>query len=66
MYDWRDIEASRRHRDDLRRGAERARVADAPGRNRGRRSSLATDVRWDLARSLGLVGKLLRHHATHG
>ncbi len=66
MYDWRDIEASRRHRDDLLREAEAARLADAPGRKRGRRSSLASDVRWELARGLGLVGKLLRHHAARG
>ena len=66
MYDWRDIEASRRHRDDLLREAEAARLADAPGRNRGRRSSLGSDVRWELARGLGLVGKLLRHHAARG
>ncbi len=66
MYDWDDIGAARRHRDDLLREAEAARLADAPGRNRGRRSSLASDVRWELARGLGLVGKLLRHPPARG
>ena len=66
MYDWRDIEASPRHREDLLREAEAARLADGPGRNRERRSSPASDVRWELARGLGLVGKLLRHHAARG
>ena len=66
MYDWDDIGAARRHRDDLLREAERARLADAPRRNRGRRSSLASDVRWELSRGLGLVGKLLRHPPARG
>ena len=66
MYDWKDIVAARRRRDDLLREAEAARLADAPGRNRGRRSSLASDVRWELARGLGLVGKLLRHSPARG
>ena len=66
MYDWRDIGAARRHRDDLLREAERARLAGALGRKRGRRSSLTSDVRWALARGLGLVGKLLRHPPARG
>jgi hypothetical protein len=66
MYDWRDIEASRRHRDDLLREAERARVADALGRKGGRRSSLVSDIRWELARGLGFVGKTLQHLPTRG
>lgn len=66
MYDWANIEASRRHHEDLLREAERARLTDAPGRNRGRGASLASVIRWELARSLGLVGKLLRHLPARG
>ena len=66
MYDWKDIVAARRRRDDLLREAERARLADALGRKRGQRSSLASDIRWELARGLGLVGKTLRHLSTQG
>ena len=66
MYDWKDTVAARQHRDDLLREAERARVAGALGRKRGRRSSLASDIRWELARGLGLVGKTLRHLPTRG
>ena len=66
MYDWKDVVAARQRRDDLLRAAERARVAGALGRKSGRRSSLASDVRWELARGLGLVGKLLRHPPARG
>jgi hypothetical protein len=66
MYDWKDIVATRRRRDDLLREAERARGAGALGRKRARRSSLASDIRWELARGLGFVGKTLRHLPTRG
>ena len=66
MYDWKDIVAARRRRNDLLREAERARGAGALGRKRGRRSCLASDIRWELARGLGFVGKTLRHLPTSG
>ncbi len=66
MYDWKDVVAARQRRDDLLREAERARVAGALRRKRGRRSSLASDIRWELARGLGFVGKTLRHLPTRG
>ncbi len=66
MYDWKDIVATRRRRDDLLREAERAGLAGALGGERGRRSSLASDIRWELARGLGFVGKTLRHLPTRG
>jgi hypothetical protein len=66
MYDWKDIVAARQRRDDLLREAERARGAGARGRKRGRRPSLASDIRWKLARGLGFVGKTLRHLPTRG
>ena len=60
MHGWTDIEVSRLRRRDLLREAERVRLVKETGSHGTQRRSLASEIRWELARGLGLAGKLLR------
>ena len=65
MYGWTDVEASRLRRGDLLREAAEFRLAREAGSPGGRRASPAVNLRWELARGLGLAGKLLRRLSLH-